>query len=129
MKHTNLLRSLIATGLFALITANTAFAGVVNERDPEYQYSMDRLLAALHSMEISEIEIAAARRIQSLPGFNYDLLIKDIKKIQSTLKRYVTPHKRAIMYRTIRPNNRYFIKPKALIDENSYVQNKATPKE
>lgn len=85
------------------------------QRDADYQRAMNKLAQALQLLSRAKKELAASEAEWQLPGFNYDLVYRDISTIEASLRPIFEPQREVLETETMVMDGYYFKKPEAHI--------------
>jgi len=94
----------------ALLTSTsvTAFAGVVDERNPAYLKMLTHLHNAQRALAVVQRELDNARATHAVPGMNIDVLLHDIAHHKNKVDSYLEPDTRRWRYQHLAPQAIYF---------------------
>ena len=92
----------------ALLLSSTAHAGVIDQRDPNFQEGVEHLARARQALEVAMTELRAADAVYEFPGMNIVNHLGQITPVTETLDLMLFPEKRRLETKVLTPDSIFF---------------------
>jgi len=100
----------VAAALTAIITGSALAANpyLLDQRDPDYQESLEHLARASQALLTARKELEKAQVAYPLPGLNVQQMLEQLVPLEDTLTVLLTPEKKRMAHQTLVPDGLFF---------------------
>lgn len=104
---------LVVATVMVLSMVPVGAVDLINQRDPNYLRSIDRLNEARQAMERASRLVREAQAVYSIREFDYARLLGDITAVTGQLDAALLPEERRQRHQVIHPDSIYFLPKEA----------------
>lgn len=103
--------TILKLSVFLALFSTSAWGGVQDQRDPDYQQSLDAVARAQLALQRAQKYLEQSRAVKQLPGVDYPDLFGAIRAMEDDLNLILQPRERRMRYKTITPDGLFFKSP------------------